>query len=321
MHIRRYGITNQASATSRVVLSCAAYLTTHHRSSHNRFMAQKSNVSRMTHQSTLTALANGAVWLSAAAWGPAPRIASLRGVGAGRMQHGEWSALLARFAQNGALDYGTMTRVRRLIEMYLHRLAESNPETFADADDQLAFYLNAYNAIAVYQVVQHYPVLSIRAIPHAFTRPYPIGRRNLSLHTLHANILRAFGDPRVHVAITNATRGAALLGSEAYTGATLRAQLEAALRRFVADSTRGLRFEAETNTLYLSPILRWFGGDFVYPHRMDGAAGLITGVVKPHQVMDVLLPAMPVDLATTLRARRPLIRLLPFDWRLNSQET
>jgi len=39
-------------------------------------------------------------------------------------------ALLARFVQDGAVDYGTMTRVRRLVEVYLQRLADADPDVF-----------------------------------------------------------------------------------------------------------------------------------------------------------------------------------------------
>lgn len=157
----------------------------------------------------LPALVEGSVWAAGAVAGRAPHIGPLYGgTGAGRFGHSEWSALLGRFVRNGAVEYPTFRRVQRLVSEYLRRLAQVDPETFIDADDQLALYLNAYNAIAVHQVLQHDPIRSIREIPGAFLRPYPIGRRNLSLHTLHATILRAFGDPRIHAAINPAARGA-----------------------------------------------------------------------------------------------------------------
>lgn len=268
----------------------------------------------------LRRLAEAGAWLSSAALRRRPlRIAPLRqGVGAGRVQHGEWQALLVRFVHDGAVDYATLRRVRRLLEAYLERLAEHDPERFADADDQLAFYLNAYNAIAVYQIVIHPGARSLREIPDAFTRSFAVGRRNLSLHVLHGGVLRAFGDPRVHVAIVPAARGAAPLQAQAFTGAQLQAQLDAALRRLLADPVHGARYDATHNTLWLSPIFGWFAGDFLYPQAMPGLRGLLAGWRHPQRVVTALRPFLPAAIDAAL-ARRPTIRFLAFDWSLNDR--
>jgi hypothetical protein len=261
---------------------------------------------------------DGTVWLAAAAWGRRPRLGPLRGgVGAGRFHHNEWTALLGRFVHNGNVEYATMRRVRRLVEVYLQRLAGANPETFADTDDQLAFYLNAYNAIAIHQVLLHYPVPSIRAIPDAFTRPYPIGRRNVSLHTLHASILRTFADPRIHAAIATTARSSGGLQPQAFTGSTLQTDLDAALRRLLHDTVHGARFDASTNTVYLSSIFRLLVGDFLQPHTMPGIAGLLVGWLHPRRIIPVLIPYLPPDLAIAMRQTQPRIRFLAYDWTLN----
>lgn len=257
-------------------------------------------------------------WISATV-APRPRIGPLHGgVGAGRFQHSEWSALLGLFAADGRVDYGRMARVRRLVEVYLHQLADHDPDSFIDADDQLAFYLNAYNVIAVHQVLLHYPVASIRAIPGAFVRPYPIGRRNVALNTLHGGLLRVFRDPRIHIALSPAMRGAAVIQPQAFTGAQLDAQLDAALRRFLADPERGVRYDAATETLWLSPILRWLGGDLLRPTAMPQLGGLLRGWIRLPEVLTTLRPYLPAELTERL-PERPKLRVLPFDWRLNDR--
>lgn len=264
---------------------------------------------------TLTSLTSPAIWLTAAAARRRPRIGPLRdGAGAGRFQHSEWSALLGRFVRDGRVEYDQLLRVRRLVEAYLSRLAEIDPETFIDADDQLACYLNAYNAIAIHQVLRHYPISSIRAIPQAFARPYPIGRRNESLHTLHGGVLRAFGDPRIHVAICAAAMGSPT--PAAFTGADLQRALDGALRRFLADPERGARYEAATNTVYLSAIFRVFGGDFLRPDLMPRLRGLIVGWSRPRALLAALQPYVPPPIAAALPAR-PTLAFLPFRWELN----
>jgi hypothetical protein len=259
----------------------------------------------------------GIVVASSVIAGRRPRIGPLRaGSGAGRFQHSEWTALLGRFVQAGQVDYATMVRVRRLVEIYLGRLAEQDPERFIDADDQLAFYLNAYNAIAIHQVLLHYPAPSIRAIPWAFLRPYPIGRHNISLHTLHSRFLRSFGDPRIHAAISGAAIGFPVLQPEAYLGTTLQGSLETALRRFLADEQHGLRYDSTTHTVGVSPILRWYGGDFVQPSAMPSVRNLVVARLQPDRVLTALQPWLPPSIIAVL-GQQPRVRYADFDWRLN----
>lgn len=268
---------------------------------------------------TLLPVLEGSAWAGAAVAGRRPRIGPLHaGVGAGRFQHSEWSALLSRFVQPTGVDYANLKRVQRLVEEYLKRLAETDPETFIDADDQLAFYLNAYNAIAIHQVLRHYPLASVREIPDAFLRPYPIGPRNVSLHTLHANILRSFGDPRIHAALSPAALGGPQPQPVAFAGVGLQAALDAALRRLLADPRHGVRFDEAANTLYLPASLRWFAGDFADPAAMPGIRHLIRPALQPTICLGALHPCFPADLAEIVQRRDPHVRFLPFDWRLNA---
>jgi len=262
-----------------------------------------------------------ASWIGATTWGTKPRIARLRdGAGAGRVLHSEWGALLSRFVDDAGLaEYRTLVRVQRLMETYLERLADTDPDTFADTDDQLAFYLNAYNAIAMYQVVQHYPVLSLQAVPGAWVRPFPVGRRNVSLVQLHGTLVRAFGDPRVHAALCPAARGGPPLHNEPFVGTRLQAQLADALRRLLADPEHGARYDRATNTLQLAaPLVRW-AGDWAYPQRMPRAWGLIVGRAEPQRFLQSITPYLPPALAAFVFDQQPTLRALPYDWTLNDQ--
>lgn len=263
----------------------------------------------------------GFVWAAGALAGRRPRLGALRaGIAAGRFHQSEWSALLGRFVQDGAVDYHNMARVRRLVEVYLHRLVETDPESFIDSDDQLAFYLNAYNAIAIHQVLTAYPITTIRAQANAFLQSYPIGRRNVSLHTLHSNILRTFADPRVHLAICNTARSSPVIVPYAFTGANLQAELDNALRGFLTDEVRGIRLESGTNTLVVSPLLRWFGGDFLRPHAMPQAGNLVLGWRGVQHVLVALEPFLPPLVQQALRSNAR-IQIASFDWSLNDRTT
>ncbi len=268
---------------------------------------------------SLETLAGNVSWLSASLWGPFPRIAPLRqGAGAGHFEHGDWAVLLQRFAHDGLADYVNLARVRRLVEAYLGRIARAEPDDFADADDQLVFYVNSYNAIVVHQILLHYPVQSIRQIKGAFLRTYPVGRRNVSLHVMHSALLRSFGVPCMHAAICVGARGSAAL--RCFSGPNLQQQLDTAMRQLLADETRGARYDRVTNTLYISPQLWWFAGDFSRPNAMPGPWHLLRGTAQSAQFLSALTPYLPPALAA-IRHRNPRLQSLPFDWRLNDKNT
>lgn len=123
-------------------------------------------------------VANVGALIGANLWGRPPRRGALQaGAGAGQFTHDDWNALVRRFVRQGHVDYVNFARVRRILEIYLDRLAHARPETWTDADDQLAFYINAYNAITIHQIITHPDATSVLDIPAFFARPYPVGQQ------------------------------------------------------------------------------------------------------------------------------------------------
>ncbi|MDQ5854185.1 MAG: DUF547 domain-containing protein, partial [Chloroflexota bacterium] len=208
-----------------------------------------------------------------------------------RFRHDDWSTLLTHFTRDGRVDYLNFRRVRRVLEAYLERLSYARPDEFADADEQLAFYLNAFNAIAVHQVLLHYPVASFWDIPAAFARPYPVGRELLSLHQLLHGRIRAYGDPRVHAALVPAARSAP--GLRAYTGGNLQAELDEQMRALLNDPAGELRVEPATRTLVVPRIFRWYAGDFAAPRHMPSVTMVVRGMLRPALALPFLRPYLP----------------------------
>ena len=103
------------------------------------------------------------------------------------------------------------------------------------ATTQLAFWLNAYNALVLRTVIDHYPIQgrsaeypakSIRQIPGAFERlPHRVAGRTLTLDQIEQTVLPEFHDPRVYFALGRGAVGSGRLRSEAFAGAKLEAQL------------------------------------------------------------------------------------------------
>ncbi|GAC1554619.1 MAG: hypothetical protein NVS2B7_30580 [Herpetosiphon sp.] len=225
--------------------------------------------------------------------------------------HDDWNALLGRFVLNGNVDYPTFARVIRLVEAYLDRLANARPDTWADPDAHLALYLNAYNAIAVYQILLNWPVASLTEIPGFFTRPFPVGRRNVALDHLRHGAVRRYRDPSIHLALAPGTIGWPRLQPFAFSATAVRDQLTTARAAFLHDQEHAIRFDAAGNTLYLASLFRWYAGDWSNGRPLPRAARLLGGLVAPASMVPALLPLLPPAIQHQIADRHPHVRWIP----------
>jgi len=183
-------------------------------------------------------------------------------------------------------------------------LGGCRPAQLASRAERLAFWINAYNILAIEMVLDHHPVESIRDIGW-FLQPVwgkeagTIGGRAYSLDEIEHEILRPMGEPRIHGAIVCASVSCPPLRREPYVAKRLDAQLDENLRRWLADPQTGARLEG--GTLYLSKVFDWFSEDFE-------PAGGVVAFVRPYlpEAMRRRLPA------------EPRVRFLDYDWTLNS---
>lgn len=169
----------------------------------------------------------------------------------------------------------------------------------ATAAERLAFFINAYNLLAMKMVADHWPLGSIRDVGNLF-RPVwkrPAGTldgRSVSLDDIENEHLRKLGEPRIHLAIVCASVSCPDLRAEPYRAAALDAQLDDQVVRFFANQGKGLRVEGDT--VHVSRIFDWFGEDF------GGDAGVRRFITRYH----------PLPTGAGVAAD------LPYDWRVNA---
>jgi hypothetical protein len=185
-------------------------------------------------------------------------------------------ALFARLlsAHTRAVDDVAGTRVdypalrgssdwKRLVQS----LNRADPATLGSREARLAFWINAYNILAIDMVQRHYPVESIRDIG-SFLSPVwkrPAGRvgsRPVTLHEIEHEILRPMGDPRIHAGLVCASTSCPALRRAPFTAAEIDAQLDETVRRWLASPEKGLRIDRAGRRVYLSRIFDWFEDDF-----------------------------------------------------------
>jgi hypothetical protein len=191
------------------------------------------------------------------------------------------------------------------------RLVKSLEETEADAlrdQEEVAFWINAYNILAIEIVARNYPVASIKDIgsllrPVWKRRAGTIDRRLVTLDGIEHRTLRPLGDPRIHGAIVCASLSCPPLRREPYRAENLDAQLDDNVRRWLADPRKGVAVDPGAGTLRLSSIFKWFAEDFE-------AQGGVLAFVERYG---------PEEARALVREQgaRVRIRHLEYDWSLN----
>ena len=151
---------------------------------------------------------------------------------------------------NGQVDYMGLKADPKALDRYLTTLATVSGVQLQSwtESQQLAFFINLYNASTLRLILDNYPVKSIKDIGSLFTGPWdqPAVRlfgKTVTLNTLeHALLRKQYHEPRLHMALVCAAKGCPPLRSEAYTAERLNEQLDAQARTYLA-SPAGLHID------------------------------------------------------------------------------
>jgi len=185
-----------------------------------------------------------------------------------------FDAVLAARARGGGFDYESTTgQDKKRLAAYLANLGDADPGSM-QADERKAFYINAYNALAIQTLLDN-PGRRIKDIRGAFDgAKHRVGGEMLTLDDVE-NRLRAMKDARIHFAIVCASKSCPPLRPRAYTADGLGAALDLQGRGFVGDPAKNVVDKAG-NRLALSMIFRWDRREF----ERDGGGSLLRFVSR-----------------------------------------
>jgi len=239
-------------------------------------------------------------------------------IGAGSFDHRyvAWNKLLTTHTENGFVNYQDLKESPEDLTAVMESFQAATEDEYDpwSRNQKIAFWLNAYNFAAMNLIVEHYPIQkkfgwkalaypdnSIQQIPDVWDREsIEVLGKERSLNEIEHEILRKeFKDPRVHFVLVCASIGCPKLRAEPYVPERLEEQLDEQVRVFMSDTEKA-RYERENDTLYLSPILKWFGDDF------EAAGGRVAFVKK----------YLPRETANHL-SDKSKIKWLDYDWSLN----
>lgn len=190
------------------------------------------------------------------------------------IDHAPWQQFLQAHLHPGddginRVAYSNVTAAERnALHDYIHGLERIEIREYR-REEQLAFWINLYNAATVNLVLEHYPVASIRDInisPGFFSfgpwdnKLLHIEGQELSLNDIEHRILRPlWREPRLHYALNCASLGCPNLQRDVFTAADMQALLDRSAREYVNHPRGVMIVDGE---LHVSSIYSWFREDF-----------------------------------------------------------
>ncbi|MEK7684928.1 MAG: DUF547 domain-containing protein [Verrucomicrobiota bacterium] len=225
--------------------------------------------------------------------------------------HAGFDRLLKQHVSDGWVDYARLKADPKPRSAYLDQLAAVTEAEFSQWSEKarLAFLINLYNAATLKLIVDHYPVRSIKDIGGLFSSPWKqeavrLFGRVTTLDAVEHDILRKlYAEPRIHFALVYAAKGCSPLRREAYVASRLDEQLDDQARLFLASQEKN-RVVANERTVYLSPIFKWFAGDF------EKHSGSVLTFIEPY---------LPEADRRALAGHGLKIRYTDYDWSLNDR--
>ncbi|MBC7381491.1 MAG: DUF547 domain-containing protein [Bacteroidia bacterium] len=187
-----------------------------------------------------------------------------------QFSHDIWNSLLKKHVSSaGIVDYKGFIKDSMDLNKYLKLLSDNPPDAFKNSkNDQMAYWINAYNSFTIKLIIRYYPVKSIKdiagKIPFVNTpwdiKFIKIGNETYDLNNIeHGKLRKKFNDPRVHMALVCASKSCPILLNEAFTGAKLDAQFEKQAKSFLADPFRN---KISPDKPQISLIFKWYAMDF-----------------------------------------------------------
>lgn len=173
------------------------------------------------------------------------------------------TAFLQKFVnKEGKVNYEALQRNPEMLDELLSNIADFDV-TKAEMADQYAFYLNAYNALVIGEIVKNYPLTSVQDMPGFFNRVrMRIGRQMLTLDQIETDKLRKiYDDPRLHFALVCGTISCPRLSRTAYVGKDLFVQLNNQAKFALLDPSY-VKVDDAKKIVRLPEIFQWYEGDF-----------------------------------------------------------
>ncbi|GAB2950053.1 DUF547 domain-containing protein [Hymenobacter coalescens] len=222
---------------------------------------------RRTILTVLLASVVGAALVSFVAPTPGPELATA----AAPVDHSAYDRLLKKYVTpKGLVNYKAWQGDQQELNHYLEQLSKNPPAASWSKAEQMAYWINAYNAYTIKLILNHYPLESIKDIGSKIQIPFvttpwaaeffSIGGQKMSLDDIeHGTLRKQYNDPRIHFALVCASISCPRLRNEAYTAVKLNQQLDDQGRDFLRNPAKN---KVGKESAQLSKYFDWYKGDW-----------------------------------------------------------
>jgi hypothetical protein len=217
-----------------------------------------------------------------------------------------WNRVLDRHVDDaGRIDFRALLSDHGDLDRVIAFIATVDPVTapdrFPTREWRLTYYINGYNALAMYGVLAAgipRDLAGLRKLGFFYRRTFTVGGRQISLYDLENDVIRPLGEERIHFALNCMVVSCPRLPHTAFASDTLDRQLTEAAREFIA-APRNLRVDRDKRILWMSAIFDFYTKDF-----LAKAPNLIAYANRYR------LDKIPEDLT---------VRFFDYDWTVNDR--
>lgn len=175
------------------------------------------------------------------------------------------TAVLEGYVVDGKVDYDGIRKDRwDELQAFVDGLADADPEKMSKTD-QIAFWLDAYNGLVVYQVIEKDAAPDSGRARSKFFRGqrYEVAGRSLTLDDIeHKALLPLAEDPRLHFVLVCGAQSCPPLRASSFLGAgDLDEELEKAAQAYI-NNPDNVMIDGENQKIVLNKIFDWYKDDF-----------------------------------------------------------
>jgi len=209
----------------------------------------------------------------------------------------EADVFLKKYVQDGKVDYQALASQPQQLEALYAQLGKVSLEG-TSTESRKAFYVNAYNLLTIYQIIQHYPVSSPMDINGFFDEiKHQVAGETFTLNELEkGRLFKQYFDPRLHFALVCAAESCPALASFAYQADQLDQQLDKITQQTLNDPAF-IRLQLGKKEVAISKIFEWYKEDF-----LDTSSSLLDYINRYRE------KPIPADYS---------VRFYEYNWQLN----
>ncbi len=168
---------------------------------------------------------------------------------------------LSKHIENGLVNYKKIAEQPEDLAALVGQIANYNLAGKIQ-NEQVAFYINAYNLLVIHSIIGSYPIQSPNDIKGFFTvQRHRVARVSMTLNELEKELFNKYPNAEYHFVLVCGAKGCPPIIPEAYTPDKLSAQLQRQTR-LALNNNDFTQVDAAKTSVKLSQIFNWYKADF-----------------------------------------------------------